>query len=112
MAVRLENIPPGSSSLAVLPVTGGELQIIVRDAQIVGGVLNFTPDSLSILWARPLGKKSELWMVSASGGTPVRLGLEMESGGMVRLSPDGRQIAFTVNKSGEEIWVMENFLNP
>jgi len=75
--------------------------------------LLWTPDSQRLLYSVSSGNGSDLWIVNARGGPPRRLGLRMlgEMRGF-KLNPDNRRLAFMVNRTGEEVWVMENFLGP
>lgn len=107
LAVVLQNTPPELNSLAVLSTSGGEAKIIVSEKDCCGpGSLNWTPDSQRVLYER---QGSGVSIVSRDGGTPKRIGLE-NSGPVVKLSPEGKRIAFVVSTPGEEVWVLENFL--
>jgi Tol biopolymer transport system component len=54
----------------------------------------------------------DLWVIPAAGGEPKKTGLSMSRLMHLRVSPDGRQIAFTASEQPgkSELWVMENFL--
>ena len=80
-----------------------------------GTVLAWTADGKNILYGEPKeGSKGvvELWVVPVSGGEPQKAGLSMSQLLLLRVSPDGRNIAFTASEqpSRSEVWVMENFL--
>jgi len=119
LAIQLENDPKGSHSLAVLPEGGGQPRILVTQTGLFGNALFgantllWTPDSQRLLYSVSSGNGSDLWIVNARGGPPRRLGLRMlgEMRGF-KLNPDNRRLAFMVNRTGEEVWVMENFLGP
>ena len=51
-----------------------------------------------------------LWRVSAAGGPPKQLGLELLGLRNVGVHPDGRHITFTSGFPGSELWALENFL--
>lgn len=107
LAIVLQNLSPGTNSLAVLPAAGGEPRVLISERDCCGGrSLNWTPDSQRILYSRP---GSGIWMVDRNGGIPKKMGIE-SAGPAVKLSPDGKQVAFEDGASGEEIWVLENFL--
>ena len=54
---------------------------------------------------------TEIWRVSAKGGTPIKLDLPISKIGFFALHPDSRHFALTVNEGTKsELWVMENFL--
>jgi len=118
LAIQLENDPKGSNSLAVLPEGGGQPRILVTQAGLFGNALFgantllWTPDSQRLLYSASSGNGSEAWIVDIQGGPPRRVGIRMvgEMRGF-KLNRDQKRLAFMVNKAGEEIWVMENFLS-
>jgi Tol biopolymer transport system component len=79
-----------------------------------GTVLAWTADSKNILYVKPQkgSKGVELWTVPVSGGEPQKAGLSMPQLMLLRVSPDGKNIAFTASEqpAKSEVWVMENFL--
>jgi len=60
----------------------------------------------------------ELWLIPLNGSAPRKLDVDLSTAvdgqlGKIRLSPDGRQVAYVVGKSYQtETWVLENFLPP
>jgi len=52
-----------------------------------------------------------LWTVSARGGPPRPMGLELVGMRNVGMHPDGRHITFTAGFPGSELWALENFLH-
>src|SRR6185295_15268477 len=95
LALLLQQDPPGFNSVAVLPVNGGQPRILVTTSGGFGGMsLNWTPDSERILYLQTVNDRSDLWIVSAQGGTPKRLGIGVtRDAGVVQLSPDGKRLA-------------------
>jgi Tol biopolymer transport system component len=80
-----------------------------------GTVLAWTAEGKNILFGKHQeGSKDmvELWIVPVSGGEPQKAGLSMPQLFMLRVSPDGKNIAFTASEQPQksEVWVMENFL--
>lgn len=80
-----------------------------------GLVLAWMPDGKNILYGRPQDGSQELvelWRVPTAGGEPQKAGLSMSRLMLLRVSPDGKSIAFTASEQPEksEVWVMENFL--
>lgn len=54
---------------------------------------------------------TEIWRVSAKGGTPMKLDIPISKISFVALHPDNRHFMLTVNEGVKrELWVMENFL--
>jgi serine/threonine protein kinase/Tol biopolymer transport system component len=123
LAMQLWDVPPGSNSLAVLPVDGGEPHVLmqVREPQMLGaGAMDWSPDGryLYAAWCSGLfqhglgyNDHSEIWRLRPDSGAVENIGLSVE--GTVRhlhLSPDGRQVMFQTHRSTGETWVLENFL--
>jgi Tol biopolymer transport system component len=93
--------------LKVLSVVGGQPRELVKFKG--KATIAWAPDGSHLLYANRMGKK--LWRISAGGGEPQKLDLEMPSLNHVRFHPDGRRITFTARAEGKnEVWVMENFL--
>jgi len=95
--------------LTLLPSVGGEPREVVRldeQAQVFPFV-SWTLDGEHLLFPK---RKNELWKVNVETGEQQRIGPEIEGLVGATMHPDGRQIAFTVEQLGSELWVMENFL--
>ena len=110
-----------SSVLKVLPVAGGQASELVRAKHPetivgLGESLSWSADSRYIIFRRALTtgqeRKTQLLAVSARGGEPHPLGLDMDAVRNVSFHPDGHRVAFAANvgKDRIEVWVMENFL--
>ena len=110
----------GKRALKIMPAAGGE----PRDLYVFTDNWNnrpipivWTADGKYILFLREKPEKDdpkwELCRISADGGEPERLGLEMTRFEFNSLSvhPDGQHIAFSTSTTRlGEIWVMENLL--
>jgi Tol biopolymer transport system component len=102
--------------LAVMPLTGGEPRVILRESRWNGGAryntLEWTPDQRYLLYVREEGTGDSIWRVPAAGGEAVRVGVTMK--GSIKapqMHPDGKSIFFTtVESRSAEVWVLENFL--
>jgi Tol biopolymer transport system component len=71
----------------------------------------WTPDGLDLLFTKQeQDRRYSLWRISAQGGTPQPLGLEMNGLRDVHLSSDGTHLTFTVGSQVGDVRVMENFL--
>ena len=96
-----------SEALLTMEVDGGRPRTILRSRN--GGLLDieWAPDSKHLLVSAPGDPAPALWKVSIDEGHPVRMDLTLKRDGGIRLSPDGRHIAFTVGDEKSEIWSME-----
>jgi Tol biopolymer transport system component len=101
-----------SRVLKVMPAAGGEARDLLREGQLSGQTIAWTPDGLGLLFTKrgPGDLKTELWRISVQGGEPRKLELAAEGMRELCLHPDGRHIAFTAGQDRSEVWVMENFL--
>jgi Tol biopolymer transport system component len=91
---------------------GGSRDLTEADG---GLVLAWMPDGKNILYGKPQeGSRNvvDLWIVPVAGGEPQKAGLSMSRLMILRVSPDGKRIAFTASEQTEksEVWMMENFL--
>jgi len=101
----------------------GKIRILSRDGAesrdlteaYSGTVLAWMPDGKNILYAKDAEGSHgvvDLWRVPTAGGEPQKAGLSMSQLMILRVSPDGKNVAFTASEQPEksEVWVMENFL--
>jgi Tol biopolymer transport system component len=120
----VDNEPDRKSQvLMVVPSKGGEPRVLVRAHIVYGFVgLVWTPDGRQLLFAKPANqnkeldlqnKELELWRVSVETGEQqlVRASPASENLRAMRISPDGRQLAYTGGDLKKEIWVLENFVH-
>ncbi len=49
---------------------------------------------------------------SSSGGTPVKIALDVQTPPALRIHPDGRRVAFSTGTNAFEVWTLEKFLPP
>jgi Tol biopolymer transport system component len=83
----------------------------VRPAWYYG--LRWTRDGRYVIVQARNAASSEIFLVPAQGGTPLKLDLSVPKMASFALHPDNRRFAFSVNEeSKSELWVMENFLPP
>ena len=81
-----------------------------------GGVAVSVAQARPILFARTphvsQGKivfsyHGDIWVANADGANPVRLTANLARNTYPRLSPDGKSVAFTSNRMGnDDVWVM------
>ncbi len=99
--------------IRILSCDGGESRDLTEADN--GLVLAWMPDGKNILYGKlEEGSQNvvDLWRVPVAGGKPQKAGLSMSRMMVLRVSPDGKNIAFTASEQKEksEVWVMENFL--
>jgi Tol biopolymer transport system component len=115
----------GTSTLFVVPAAGGaprELLVVSRPEELWS--LAWTPDSNAVLVIRNTAGEvlrrshQELWSAPLNG-PPQRLAIDpglWTTGASApwtetfSISPDGRQIAFVMGQTEDEMWALENFL--
>jgi Tol biopolymer transport system component len=98
--------------LMVIPSEGGEPRVLVRAPKIAGFIgLIWTPDGEQLLFPKRGEDKTELWRVSVENGEPEFVNAVPASVRGLRISPDGRQLAYTAGDVKSEVWVLENFLH-
>jgi Tol biopolymer transport system component len=112
--------PSSWTSVQVIPAGGGqsrELFRVEKPERLGPHRLEWTPDGRHLLFGkrRPAEQKgalykTELWRISLQGGKAEKQGLVSEGHGILRMHPDGRQVAFDSVKVMTELWVIENFL--
>ena len=90
----------------ILPVGGGEPREIFRTSQSSRS-LSWAPDLASILVG--IGGDPHPWQVFLDGSAPRQLDVALGNG-KVSLHPDGRQIAYSLDRTVREVWALENFL--
>ncbi len=74
--------------------------------------LRWTRDGRYIIAQATGTASSEIWRVSAQGGTPLKLDFAVPKMNDFTLNPDNRRFAFSVDEgSKSELWVLENFLS-
>lgn len=98
--------------LMVIPSEGGEPRVLVRAPQIAGRIAPiWTPDGEQILFAKRSQDKLELWRISEETRQQQFVDVFPRFPGALRISPDGRQLAYTAGDVKTEVWVLENFLH-
>lgn len=70
--------------------------------------VEWTPDDKHVLVSTESEFGAGLWRVSLADADPHQLNAGWKGPGPIRLSPDGKQIAFAQGESKEEVWVIEN----
>ena len=102
---------PDPNSLVVMPSAGGEPREVVDMEGNAGSINNlfirWMSDGEHLLFCK---RNNELWKVHVETGEQQQIGPAIENLVGAAMHPDGRQIAFTVQQDGSELWVMENFL--
>jgi Tol biopolymer transport system component len=111
-------------AVVIRAVDGGESREIFRLSEGEFDVvpMPWTPTSDAVIvrkFARPRNAPSrggELWLIPLNGSAPGKLDVDLSAAvdgqlGKIRLSPDGKQLAYVVGKLYKtETWVLENFL--
>jgi len=106
------------SRLMLLTLSGGEpRELLSAPAQGWITSADWSADGAYILFISGGGvstsntpQPGQLWRVPAGGGAAERLDSQMDRINALRVSPDGRHVAFTTRPFSAEIWMMKNFL--
>jgi Tol biopolymer transport system component len=102
-------------SLQTTPVGGGPIRELFRVAapERLSALTEWTPDGGSILIGRSSNgtDKGAIWAVPSAGGAPRKIE-GLVAGSDLRLSPDGRQAAYSDGEMSEELWSLENLASP
>jgi len=96
-------------SVSLASVAGGEPREILRLDSAKGSLtlLSWTPDSRHLLCKTDEG---QVWSIPASGGQARKLAIPVKGLTQLRVHPDGKRVAMSIEEPGAEIWVLENFL--
>ncbi len=79
----------------------------VTNGRFDGDSLAWTADG-KILYTAPQGEQSDIWSISSDGTTPKQLTTDAYSEGLGCVSPDGRNVVFSSNRSGNfNLWKMD-----
>ncbi|MFQ5753348.1 MAG: hypothetical protein ACE5HI_15260 [bacterium] len=106
-------------ALWILPFDGSNPEEILkcnRPANIATPTWSPDGKKIAYLYIDDMWGESEgynIWVISVVGGVPKKLDITVPGKIMIfrpAWSPDGTKIAFTIDRSVSEAWVMENFL--
>jgi Tol biopolymer transport system component len=103
-----------TSTIVFVPPNGGEARRVNVPTRVEGfRGSSWMPDSQGLLVAETGDdtKHRSLWLVPISGAAPRRLDIDVSNWILpygVRLSPDGRRIAFFTGQEASEVWAIEN----
>lgn len=117
LAVMFFDIYKGTTSLKVLPSSGGQAREILKlQMPEWMSAIAWFPDARHLIFARGrrdlIDQPHELWKISTLDGKPYDLQAKSEYVYDLRVHPDGRRIAIWAGIDSSEVWVMENFLPP
>jgi Tol biopolymer transport system component len=100
------------AELYVMPSAGGEPRPVFRaEPAEYADLQAFTADSAHLLFTRaPFGTSAnQLWRVTLESGEAARIEIGLQPS-LVRVHPDGRQLAVETRELYGEQWVIENLL--
>jgi len=88
---------------------GGEMGTAkqITNGRYDGDSLAWTTDG-RILYTTPQGEQSDIWSTNSDGAAPRQLTTDSYTEGLGCVSPDGRNVVFSSNRSGNfNIWTMD-----
>jgi hypothetical protein len=105
----------------VIPATGGPartLLTVTKPEMFPYGSFAWTADSTQVLTIRTRNQPqtpgadpvSELWLIDVNGQNQRKIDFPAMHIRQLRMSRDGRTIAFTAGETSAEVWVAENLL--
>jgi Tol biopolymer transport system component len=102
----------GTNTLGVLDIaTGTRREVLTIPSPARLGIMSlWTPDGRSILFTRIDSGKPSLWVISASGGSPRPINLELGQTQALKIHPDGKRVAYNTGRNALELWRLDNFL--
>jgi Tol biopolymer transport system component len=118
LAFHARSESAGTGTLMIVPSAGGEarpLLTIKQPEYFPFGSFTWTADSKRVLAVRtrdlnPKQTVSEIWQVPMDGSEPRKVDFPETFFNCLRMSPDGKSIAFQMHRARIEIWVLQNFL--
>ena len=108
-----------TSAVLVYPVAGGDSRELFRvnqpEALRAYGGIAWTPDSQHLVIVNDTlntgtGRffAKDLWLLSLNGDKPRKLEIDVKDwSGAIRLSADGKRIAFFSGHDAREVWALE-----
>ena len=97
-SVQLWVVAPGEDVSRAKQITSGKYD---------GDSLAWTPEG-RVLYTAPSGEQSDVWSINADGSTNKQLTSDSYTEGLGCVSPDGRYVVFSSNRSGNfNIWRMD-----
>jgi Tol biopolymer transport system component len=107
----------GPTHIKILDIASGQTRELVNVMPAAWRrIMAWTPDGKYLIYATELYANSpsdsaRIWIVPASGGTPKQLGSDLRDRvSELSVSPDGKQLGFTLTTFRNELWALENFL--
>jgi Tol biopolymer transport system component len=120
------NVSPDGSQLAfvlveytaskitvmVVPAAGGPAKTLITFPTTAEGVVRWTADSRSVIFASRSDAQQERLLCDVTTGVVTKLTLAAEDVEEIALSPDGKEITYVggPRAKDEGVWMLENFL--
>lgn len=94
----------------IVPVDGGEPRLLTPEGLLWAERLTWTPDGRDLVFSSGSGARgssSNLWKLSASGGTPERLAVGGDNAANPTISSRGNRLAYEQLMQDANIWQIE-----
>jgi Tol biopolymer transport system component len=114
LAFILVDYPARTITVMVVPAAGGPARNVITWPTTGEGVVRWTADSRSFIFASRSGAPQERVLCDVTTGVVTTLTLASEDVQEIALSPDGKEIAYVggAKAQDEGVWMLENFLPP
>ncbi|MCX6538765.1 MAG: tetratricopeptide repeat protein [Acidobacteria bacterium] len=114
LAFTLVDYTARKITVMVVPAAGGPAKTLTTFPTTAEGVVRWTADSRSVIFASRSDGQQERLLCDATTGVVTKLTLASEDVQEITLSPDGKEIAYIGGPKAKDegVWMLENFLPP
>jgi len=114
LAFTVVDYPAHKITVMVVPAAGGPAKNVITWPTTGEGVVRWTADSRSVIFASRTGAPQERVLCDVTTGVVTKLTLASEDVQEIAVSPDGKEIAYIGGPKAKDegVWMIENFLPP
>ncbi|MBI1355561.1 MAG: hypothetical protein GC160_14555 [Acidobacteria bacterium] len=97
-------------ALIVYEIAGGERRELMRLRNAPLSGVEWARDGRNLWVSAPAAPAPKLWKVPLNGEAPREIPWTAAREGGIRLSPDGRRVAYSANDQHSEVWTLRDWL--